>query len=664
MFLWQAAILLERFYSYPKKVNVEIVQKPIPFPSVSICNTDHLDLEYVSLLQGVLFGHANPNNRTAANSSTSTNSSKDMDDFMADYTNFSDQATTFLNAYTMWKTSTGKQEEAWSQMIELFSRHGLTANLGPDMASQAGVKLEDFIVSCQFLGKSCNVTTSFKTYFDPYYFNCFTFQPHATLPTRAMRLQGLEYGLSLLLFSGSAGQLTPGNGSGKYNLIPGMQESDSALASGKGARVVVHSPNTVPHPTAEGYDIPPGFSVNVGVKARENVRIRPPHGNCSDSRTTSDKCKSSSSSTSSSSSSKCDKAKSGDSTTEGGEEDTSYKYTLISCQNTCIRKAIMNTCRCVDNHATSQDDMDDYPFCLFLPRLPEECNMSPSTEEDLDLPPPGEYMDSYPDTNGGMYDPGDYAFPDPGGEGMSMKEMEMEMMKTMFNNLPKVCRDTLNKFDERMQCKKDVYENMTIRNPMAMEHCYCYPPCNDIVYDASYSLSILPEWTDEHSAFYADVENYMENYLSPEKKAILEMNIKEGGNYRQTVFKFLSRLNVHIADSNIMKTIEAPDYEAIRLISDLGGQLGLWIGISVMTLFEVLQLFADVLRYLTSSGRQFGERKIDTDMVVNLPREDQYNPHRYSEEQYVPNRYGNGDRFRHTGRDVEQRCEIDKLTTV
>jgi len=95
-------------------------------------------------------------------------------------------------------------------------------------------------------------------------------------------LSGVEYGLSLLLFAGIAGQLKTGGGTeggGTRDLVPGMQEADPALASGEGARVVVHAPDTEPHPTADGYDIPSGFSVTIGVRARENERIPPPYGN-------------------------------------------------------------------------------------------------------------------------------------------------------------------------------------------------------------------------------------------------------------------------------------------------------------------------------------------------------------------------------------------------
>ena len=61
---------------------------------------------------------------------------------------------------------------------------------------------------------------------------------------------------------------------------------------------------------------------------------------------------------------------------------------------------------------------------------------------------------------------------------------------------------------------------------------------------------------------------------------------------------------VHVADSNVIKTTESPDYDIIRLVSDIGGQLGLWIGVSVITLVEVLQLVALVVRVLTARRRR------------------------------------------------------------
>lgn len=66
--------------------------------------------------------------------------------------------------------------------------------------------------------------------------------------------------------------------------------------------------------------------------------------------------------------------------------------------------------------------------------------------------------------------------------------------------------------------------------------------------------------------------------------------------------KDFARLNVYIADSNVVKTEESEDYSRNQLVSDIGGQLGLWVGISIITLAEVFELLFDLLRFLSSTS--------------------------------------------------------------
>ena len=79
-----------------------------------------------------------------------------------------------------------------------------------------------------------------------------------------------------------------------------------------------------------------------------------------------------------------------------------------------------------------------------------------------------------------------------------------------------------------------------------------------------------------------------------------------------------ARLNVYIADSNVLKTEEQSDYTSTQLLADIGGQLGLWVGVSVITLAEVVELLVDVLLYLSriygpySQGREFSRKRNDS----------------------------------------------------
>ena len=56
---------------------------------------------------------------------------------------------------------------------------------------------------------------------------------------------------------------------------------------------------------------------------------------------------------------------------------------------------------------------------------------------------------------------------------------------------------------------------------------------------------------------------------------------------RRAALRDFARLNVYIADSNVLQTEEQKDYTTTQLLADIGGQLGLWVGVSVITLAEV-----------------------------------------------------------------------------
>ena len=45
-------------------------------------------------------------------------------------------------------------------------------------------------------------------------------------------------------------------------------------------------------------------------------------------------------------------------------------------------------------------------------------------------------------------------------------------------------------------------------------------------------------------------------------------------------------------------------FQTTKLFGDIGGQLGLWIGISLMTLLEILQFFGEMAVYLCKSRRE------------------------------------------------------------
>lgn len=108
------------------------------------------------------------------------------------------------------------------------------------------------------------------------------------------------------------------------------------------------------------------------------------------------------------------------------------------------------------------------------------------------------------------------------------------------------CAVLVSKFRERLDCRRNVYENMTLRDPAAVDACRCYPPCSDVTYDSSYSLSTLPPSTREHNAFYSHVDSFLVSTLSTDRKRLL--GVKHVDKNTDTVlfiqmFCFLSRIH-------------------------------------------------------------------------------------------------------------------------
>ena len=89
------------------------------------------------------------------------------------------------------------------------------------------------------------------------------------------------------------------------------------------------------------------------------------------------------------------------------------------------------------------------------------------------------------------------------------------------------CASIMSKFRERVNCRRDVYENMTLRRPSSIDACRCYPPCSDVTYDSTYSLSTLPPITREHATFYTHLDRFLQNTISADRRRLLDVNVND-----------------------------------------------------------------------------------------------------------------------------------------
>jgi Amiloride-sensitive sodium channel len=350
-------------------------------------------------------------------------------------------------------------------------------------------------------------------------------------------------------------------------ILPGLH---GAVAASEGVRVVIHPPNTQPFPFAEGYDVPPGYSASFGVRPRRNKRIGPPHGNCSHSNPfdTEDTNSDTSSRLTSADNKTSNSDASGDtdfSASSSNANKLSYhRYRRISCQKMCLQSHVVAECQCYDTS---------------LPILPafrrqKKRSTDYSTDEQE--------------------------------ERTSVKPCRLndELSDSCKDNATDDCLDALMTVYNRIKCARQTRDAVT-RNTTLMEQCGCRPPCDEFQYDVSYSLSKWPATGFEGDSAYYDifyVENFRERFNAPNK--YVSQHFRDEN--RRDTMKDFTRLNVYISgdEGGVFVTRESAEFSVNRLISEIGGQLAIWVGVSAIAIAEIVELGALLVRNLATSKRK------------------------------------------------------------
>ena len=134
--------------------------------------------------------------------------------------------------------------------------------------------------------------------------------------------------------------------------------------------------------------------------------------------------------------------------------------------------------------------------------------------------------------------------------------------------------------------------------------CGCLPACSEVSFDVVYSLSKWPASGFETDFQFVDtfhIRNFTDRFTHDKRGALHEHMCNKT---RDVIMRDFARLNIYIADSNVKRTVESPDYTANQLVSDIGGQLGIWVGISIITLAECLELLLALARFFLRAKLQ------------------------------------------------------------
>ncbi|XP_033107563.1 degenerin-like protein asic-1 [Anneissia japonica] len=126
-------------------------------------------------------------------------------------------------------------------------------------------------------------------------------------------------------------------------------------------------------------------------------------------------------------------------------------------------------------------------------------------------------------------------------------------------------------------------ENMEAKYDNDELMCSCNQTCEEEIYLTSISQSEWPSQGYQNTLF-----KRME-----ERNSKMRSNVK-GPEADDWTKRNVAKLDVYFMELNYQYIKQSPAYEVKDLLSDIGGQLGLWIGVSVVTLMEMMQLVGAV----------------------------------------------------------------------
>ena len=164
---------------------------------------------------------------------------------------------------------------------------------------EIGTKKHEFINSCSFNSRGCNIDNDFSMYLDPIYGSCFTFNGGASMENVSTTDRaGPAYGLRMQL---------------SVNISEYHSTSESA-----GVRMAVHPANEPPFPDTSGFSAPTGAISSFGIHLKRVDRLPHPYGDC---------------------------------VVNGKTDDYIYQdkeYTVEGCHRSCMQRYIVEKCGCGD----------------------------------------------------------------------------------------------------------------------------------------------------------------------------------------------------------------------------------------------------------------------------------------------------------------------------
>ncbi len=448
---------------------------------------------------------------------------------------------------------------------ETVSLQTLYANLPIGKKNISGVGIDEILVHCGYKDQGCGFD-NFTMYAHPVMLNCFTFK-HTHNTNDKENTVGGEHGLTLLLRSQS------------YSEYRSTYDTYSSMGNTRSLKVSLHEPGTMPNLDEGLFEIAPGRSTSIGVKQKTFHRIQTPKASCLEQQWLN---------------------------TPSG----TFKKTFETCIKMCRLEYTLRKCKCISLLTIPPILEDESNYCLRvnLSNLDESvyrsvCDLTEFGESDAELKKCKESclwpcdMIKYDTSRFSSEWPNPASVPDfiktyiesLGNDDPSkiyhniLKENYMDDLSNIGNDYFDYDDEDLNRIDDM------TFFNWIIANVNKTNSA-------DVAEQFKTGITIIP-------TIPLSLRN-LSSLQEAQEKWI-----------RQSFY----RLNIYWLESSVEVHNQVLKIDIADLFSGIGGVLGLWTGISVITMVEFMAFIATVGKIICQYCSGMFKRKTQ---VVSINKQD------------------------------------------
>ncbi|KAF6030840.1 SCNN1D [Bugula neritina] len=135
-------------------------------------------------------------------------------------------------------------------------------------------------------------------------------------------------------------------------------------------------------------------------------------------------------------------------------------------------------------------------------------------------------------------------------------------------------------------CVEEIYYNFT-SGSLKCEN--CHEPCHEVVFDVTPSATVWPA-----PSYMGDLKDTVQSDM-PALFDELQKNYELYDSISVPIQENLLQVMVFYDKIAVTESVQEPKVSDFQFVSDLGGSLGLWVGWSMLTVFEFMELGIDLL---------------------------------------------------------------------